>query len=81
MLLRADTAKVVRILLICMPQREIPRLAAAYRCNRLDGALAFSLVALGDWVWKLGWGLAQSRGDEVGADVGGALKRLRACTR
>lgn len=46
MLLRADTAKVVRILIIRMPQREILGLATADRCNRLDGALAFSLVAL-----------------------------------
>lgn len=81
MLLRADTAKVVRILLIRMPQREIPRLAAADRCNRLDGAFAFSLVALESWVWEVGWRLAQGRGDEEGADFGGALKRLRAFIR
>lgn len=81
MLLRADTAKVVRILVIRMPQREILGLATADRCDRLDGALAFSLVALDGWVWEVGWGLAQSRGDEAGAGVGGALKRLRAFIR
>lgn len=42
-----------------IPQRgKILRLAAACRCNWLNGTLAFRLVTLEDWIWEIDWRLA-----------------------
>lgn len=63
-----------------IPQRgKILRLAAACRCDWLNGTLAFCLVTLEDWIWKIDWRLAGRRtGVGVVAGIRRVLKGLRA---